>query len=144
VALKERILIVEEDSTMAQVLCRALSLPQGGGYRVETCGSAEAALERLRDAHFDLLIAALCLPDMSGLELVERTRQLSPDTRSILITAFGSPQIEEQALRLADAHIPKLFCLRDIIRVVHHILGEPDAHGQSCLGEDAAGHHAAV
>jgi CheY-like chemotaxis protein len=140
VELKERILIVEDVSLMAQVLCRALSLPQSGGYQVETCGSAEAALERLRDTHFDLLIAASHLPDMSGLELIDRVGQLSPDTRSILITESG-PQVGEQARRQAGAHIPKLFYLRDIIQAVHHILDEPEAHGQSYLGEEAAGHH---
>jgi CheY-like chemotaxis protein len=141
--LKERILIVEDESSVVEALRWALSLSQGGGYQVEFCHSAEAALERLGDAHFDLLISDLRLPGMNGLELIERVRQFSPDTHSILITAFGSPQIEEQARRLANAYIAKPFRLLDIIQLAHRILGEPDAHGQSYLGEPAARHHAA-
>jgi DNA-binding NtrC family response regulator len=123
----KRILIVEDERLIAMALRRALSLSEVD-YRVEVCDSAEAALERLGDTCFDLLISDFRLPGMNGLELIERVRQLSPGTRSILITGFGSPQIEEQARRLADAYITKPFHLGDIIQVVRRILGEPAAH----------------
>jgi two-component system response regulator FlrC len=91
---------------------------------VESCESAEAALQRLDTAHFDLLISDLRLPDINGLELIEQACQRSPGMRSILITAFGSPQIEEQARRLADAYVPKPFRLRDMIQLVRRILDD--------------------
>jgi CheY-like chemotaxis protein len=124
----KRILIVEDEQLIALALCRALSLPQGGGYQVEICGSGETVLERLGDAHFDLLISDLRLPGMNGLELLELARQLSPDTRRILITASRSPQVEEQARHLANAYLLKPFRLRDIIQTVRRVLGEPAVH----------------
>ena len=111
---------------VARALSRALSLPHGGGYQVEVCDTGEAALERLRDDQFDLLISDLRLPGIDGLQLLDKAHEISPGTRSILITAFGSPQVEERAHRLADAYVTKPFLLRDLIRVVGRILGAPD------------------
>ncbi|MDY7079661.1 MAG: HAD hydrolase family protein [Chloroflexota bacterium] len=122
---RERILIVEDSLGVARALNQAFSLPQGGGYQVEVSESGEAALERLRDAPFDLLISDLRLPGMDGLELLDHARQIRPKTRSVLITAFGSPQIEERAHHLADAYLPKPFRLHEIIRIVRRILSEP-------------------
>jgi len=45
---QKRVLIVEDESPVADALCRVLSLPQGGGYQVESCSSGEAALLKLQ------------------------------------------------------------------------------------------------
>jgi hydroxymethylpyrimidine pyrophosphatase-like HAD family hydrolase/CheY-like chemotaxis protein len=127
---RAHILIIEDSLGVARALNRTLSLPQGGGYWVETCESGEAALERLRRARFDLLITDLRLPGMNGLALLEHARQISPETRSVLITAFGSPQVEERARHLANAYLPKPFRLHNLIQIVHRILGEPAAQKQ--------------
>jgi CheY-like chemotaxis protein len=121
---KKRILIVEDELAVAQALRRALSLPHGGGYAVESCESGETALEQIGHAHFDLLISDLRLPGMNGLELIELAHQLSPGIRSVLITAFGSPQVEERACRLADAYLHKPFRLRDMAQIVQFILND--------------------
>lgn len=127
---------------VARALNRALSLPQGGDYRVETCDSGEAALERLRETHFDLLISDLRLPGMDGLELLECARRIRPETRSVLITAFGSPQVEERARQLAQAYLPKPFRLHDMIRIVQRVLDEPVAPKRFFLEREAPRHYA--
>jgi CheY-like chemotaxis protein len=134
---KARILIIEDSLGVARALNRTLSLPQGGGHWVEIRDSGEAALERLRGAHFDLLITDLRLPGMNGLAVLEHARQISPDTRSILITAFGSPLVEGRARQLANAYLPKPFHLHDLIQVVRRVLSEPVAQKQPFLASDA-------
>jgi hydroxymethylpyrimidine pyrophosphatase-like HAD family hydrolase/CheY-like chemotaxis protein len=126
---KEHILIVEDSLGVSRALRQALSLPQGGGYQVEVCDSGEAAMERLQDTSFDLLISDLRLPGMNGLELLDRAHHTDSQMRSVLITAFGSPQVEERARHLADAYLPKPFRLQEMIRIVQRVLGEP-AHYQ--------------
>ncbi len=135
-APKAHILIVEDSLGVARALNRTLSLPRGGGHRVEICDSGETALQRLRSAHFDLLITDLRLPGMNGLAVLDHARQISPETRSILITAFGSPQVEERARHLANAYLPKPFRLHDLIQLVQRILGEPVARKQAFLVSD--------
>lgn len=127
VSSSARILIVEDSLGVARALHRALGLHQDGLYRVETCDSGESALARLHERHFELLISDYRLPGINGLELLERARQIHPDLRTILITAFGSPDVEERARELANAYLPKPFRLQDILRVVERILTEPTA-----------------
>jgi CheY-like chemotaxis protein len=131
-----RILIVEDEVAVARALQRALSLPQGGGYRAESCGSGEAALERLRAAQFDLMITDFYLPGINGLELLRLARQISPDMHSVLITAFGSPQVKGQAHCLADAYLSKPFHLQDIIQTVRCLLNQPVVEAVSRPGVD--------
>jgi hydroxymethylpyrimidine pyrophosphatase-like HAD family hydrolase/CheY-like chemotaxis protein len=110
---------------VARALNRALSLPPGGEYWVEVCDSGEAALELLRGDHVDLLISDLRLPGMDGWEVLERAREISPGTRRVPITAFGSPQVEERARHLTDAYLPKPFRLHEMIEVVERVLRKP-------------------
>lgn len=143
-ANKARILIVEDSLGIARALNRTLSLPQGGGHWVEIHDSGEAALERLRSAHFDLLITDLRLPGMNGLAVLEHAHQIRPETRSILITAFGSPGVEERARHLANVYLPKPFRLHDLIRIVQRVLDEPVAHKQPFLDGDIEHHRDAA
>lgn len=122
---KAHILIVEDSLGVARALNQALSLPQGGDYQVKVAESGEAALEQLRDEPFDLLISDLRLPGINGLQVLEQARQIRPETRRVLITAFGSPQVEERARHLADVYLPKPFRLSEIIRIVQRILRRP-------------------
>jgi DNA-binding response OmpR family regulator len=120
---QEKILITEDESRVAQALSRALSLPEGGGYLVEACESGEEALALLAESQFDLLITDLRLPGMTGLDLVSKCREVSPKTSSILITAFGSPQVEDSAFQLGvDAYLPKPFSMRSLVQAVQNTL----------------------
>ncbi len=118
-----RVLVVEDEPRVAQTLCQVLALPEGGGNYVESCDSGDAALQRLREAHFDLLVTDLRMPGMTGLELLEQLRQISPTTRTILVTAFGSPEIERRAAQLAvAAYLTKPFSLRQFVETVRYAL----------------------
>ena len=66
------ILIVEDSFGIAQALQRSLSLYRDGIYRVEACSTGEAALKRLHETAFDLLITDLRLPGFDGLSLIQR------------------------------------------------------------------------
>ncbi len=120
-----RILLVEDSLGIAKALSRALSLHHDGAYQVEICQSAEAALERLHETPFHLLISDLRLPGMDGLELLTRARRLRPETRRVLITAYGGPEIESRVRALGGIYLPKPFRLGDVIRLIERLLQEP-------------------
>ncbi len=121
----ERILVVEDEARVSQALCRVLALPEGGGHAVEACDSGEAALARLQEKRFDLVITDLRMPGMSGLDLLEHVHRISPTTRTVLVTAYGTPQIEERAKELADAYVAKPFNMQGFVRTVRQILAMP-------------------
>jgi len=116
---RERILLVEDDAHVAQGLYRLLVLL---GYEVDCCDSSEVALEKLNMIGFDLVISDLRLPGMSGLDLLERVRRAKPVMRSILITAFHSPQAQSQACRWANAYLSKPFKMQHFAQAVQRVL----------------------
>jgi diguanylate cyclase (GGDEF)-like protein len=91
-----RVLIVDDTRFDREVALDAI----GDAARVETAGSAEAALEALRRASFDLVLTDLHLPGLSGIDLLARVRAEHPNTDVILITAQASLDSAVQALRM--------------------------------------------
>ena len=138
----EAILIVEDERPVADALCRVLRMPQNGGYQVTWCESGEAALTMLQAERYDLMITDLRMPGMNGIELIERARQISPSTHSVLITAFGTAEIEAQARNLANAYLPKPFSLQDFLRAVKAALAVPPVPLHPVLMFSESGLHA--
>ena len=136
------ILIVEDEDRVATVLGRVLSLPQGGGHTVITCGSGEEALLRLSETSIDLIITDLRMPGMTGLDLLETAHQISPNTRSILITAFGTLEVEQRAHFLANTYLPKPFQLKDFLQAVETALVAPPVTVNSVIAFSEDGLHA--
>ncbi len=122
---QKRILVVEDEPHVGQALWRALTLLDPD-YGVEAVESAEAALDRLERSAYDVVVTDFKLPGMSGLELLEQVRSLYPAARTILITAYGTSQVEDRGRRLADVYLPKPFGMRDFITTVRRAL-YPDA-----------------
>ena len=122
-----RILLVEDSLGVARALVQALSLYEESAYHVDLCASGEEALAQLHEKPYDLLISDFRLPGVDGLELLERVRQVRPAMRTILITAYGSPEVEARARELATRYLPKPFHLRELLRQVDQALSEPEA-----------------
>lgn len=120
----QNILIVEDELGVAQALKRALELGPTRLYQVEVCSSAEEALERLTAKPFMLLVTDFRLPGMDGLSLLDAARLKQPGLLSVLITAYGSRELEEQVISKASAYVPKPFHLRDIIKVIQGLLAQ--------------------
>ncbi len=94
----------------------------GKDYEVYTIGSAESALEQMRTRSFDLLVVDFRLPGLNGLDLIEQVRDLDPDAKTILITAFGSPEIERKAYQLAARrYLQKPLRIEELIGTVQNI-----------------------
>lgn len=87
--MSQRILIVDDDESTRQVLGRLLA---GEGYLTETCESAVKALQLLLSGEYDVLLTDLLMDDMTGLELVRASREVSPALRRIIMT--GHPRTE--------------------------------------------------
>lgn len=119
---KRHILIVEDELQIAVSLCRALEYHLDGSYEIAISPQASDALVQLQDKRFDLIVTDLRMADMSGLELIQQVHRDSPQTRTMLITAFGSPKVEQQARRLAAIYLPKPFRLQEFIAAVRGIL----------------------
>lgn len=121
---QKRILIVEDKLHNVMTLCRALLHPTVGGFQVEVCPVAEVALKRLQREQFALIVTDLRILGASGLEFIRRVHQTSPGTRTMLITAFGSPELENQVRGLGATYLPKPFALQDFVAAVQSVFAE--------------------
>ena len=94
-----RILVVDDEALIRWSLVETLS---DAGNEVVAVPDAENAVQVVRDAAvpFDVVLLDFRLPDSSDLTLLSRLRRLTPATRIILMTAYGTPEIVQGALDL--------------------------------------------
>jgi CheY-like chemotaxis protein len=91
-----RILLVDDQRQVSRMLRSSLEL-SGQDYIIVDLPSGEEALLELARGPVDLIVADLKLPGISGLDLVERARELNPFARSILITGHPTPEARARA-----------------------------------------------
>ncbi len=120
----KRILIVEDEKTLALTLYEVL-FTASGDFEVVVCEKAEDAEEKMKDKDFDLLVTDLKLPGvMDGLELIRRVRKEKPQTSVILMTAYGTQEVKDEAQKLGiKAYFEKPFSLVDFVGKIKEILG---------------------
>jgi CheY-like chemotaxis protein len=119
---KKRILIVDDEKKVAFFLQESLE-DLGDNYEVVSAETAEVALQQIESQAFDLIITDLRMPGINGLELMKRIRAISPKTRTILITAYGSDEVEAEARRLqAYSYFTKPFHIEDLMETVQEAL----------------------
>jgi CheY-like chemotaxis protein len=85
------------------------------GYRPVTAASGNQALERLSSGAVDLVITDMNMPGMSGLELMSRVKQTTPQMPVVLISGYGLEHAAMTARKHhADGFIGKPFHLEDL------------------------------
>ncbi len=118
----KRILVVDDEAHIRLVVSKNLT-KLGGDYEIETAGSGEEALRKIEKQNFDLVITDLRMPGIDGLALMNRIRLANPRTRLILITAYGSEQVEARARSMnVYQYITKPFVLGDLLDTVRESL----------------------
>ncbi|HIE37870.1 MAG TPA: response regulator [Anaerolineales bacterium] len=116
------VLIVDDEERVAFFLGETLKA-LGKGLAVVSVGSAEEALEQLARRHFDLVVTDLRMPGMDGLELMQQVKETHPQTRTILITAYGSEEVEAKVRRLHPAsYLTKPFPVVEFTQAVEQAL----------------------
>jgi CheY-like chemotaxis protein len=102
-----RILIVDDQKQVSRMLRSSLEF-SGREYIVVDVPTGEEALLELARGPVNLLVADLKLPGMSGLELLQKARDLNPHVRAILITGHPTQDVREKAEELGVvAFMPK-------------------------------------
>jgi excisionase family DNA binding protein len=117
-----RVLVVDDEASIRELLTRTLALTE---YEVEAVGEARTALERLRLASYDLLIADLRMPVMDGLTLIREARRLHPTLKVIIITGYSTEASAIEAVNLGVVgYLVKPFRVPHVLSAVARALGE--------------------
>ncbi len=119
----KRILLVEDQKETAEVFRAGLE-SLDPGFQVTPVPSAEAALKELDKGGFDLLIADVLLPGISGLELMARFKRRNSETKVILVSGVHDQEIRKQVARSgAEAFFFKPVELADLLDAVERLFG---------------------
>jgi DNA-binding response OmpR family regulator len=120
---QERILIVDDEELIVMAMRKYF---QGLGYAVDAAHELEEAQALLANYAYDLVIADLRLTGIGGVEglqIVADVHQRCPHTRVILLSAFGTPEIERESFnRGADVFLQKPKAMMEIATVARTLL----------------------
>jgi CheY-like chemotaxis protein len=128
-----RILLVDDDTSVLRSLQKTLEFTHPD-YLINCAESAEDALDILKSDDVDLLISDLKLPNIDGLSLVSLARNERPRMHSILMTAYGSDEVLNEATENGCiAYLEKPFDLELLIQSVNTALSSTGTDQQPNL-----------
>lgn len=93
----EKILVVDDEILVRDFLKETLSRKK---FEVMTAENGNKALALLKEHTFDMVITDMKMPDITGIDVLRKAKELSPNTIVVIITAFGSIENAVEAMRL--------------------------------------------
>ena len=119
-----RLLVVEDEKRIADFLAAAC---RGAGYAVDA-GNGTAALEFIHSADYDLMVLDLMLPDMDGLQVLQKVRHRAASPPVLILSARGAVDDRVKGLETgADDFLVKPFAFVELLARVRALLrrGQP-------------------
>src|SRR5204862_5564270 len=111
-----RLLFVDDEKSLQEFM--RSELPRLG-HEVTVCPDGRTALKVLERSAFDAAILDLRMPGLSGIEVLEHLKKVSPDTEAIMMTGHASMETAIEAIRLgASDHTTKPCKLAEIEAVL--------------------------
>jgi DNA-binding NtrC family response regulator len=115
-----KVLVVDDDVEMCRLLSDVL---KEQAFSVNTTDNSLEASKILKKEEFDIVITDLKMKGLKGLDLLEETKQVSPLTPVIIITAFGTIESAIQAIKMgAYDYITKPFQMDELVLTVKKAL----------------------
>ena len=97
---RKPILIVDDEKNIRMTLSQSL---ESLGVEMDMAGSGEEALAKLKGRDFGLILLDIRMPGMDGMEVLRQVREVRPDIRIIMITAYGTIESAVEAMKLGAA-----------------------------------------
>src|SRR5205823_7264194 len=124
-----RILFADDEKSLQEFM--RSELPRLG-HEVTVCADGKAALKALEKSTFDAAILDLRMPGMSGIEVLEHLKAVSPDTEAVVMTGHASMETAIDAVRLgAFDYITKPCKLAEIEALLRRIAEKRDLQNQT-------------
>ncbi|MCH8545967.1 MAG: response regulator transcription factor [Cryomorphaceae bacterium] len=118
--MKHRILIVEDDTRISDILSRGLN---ENGYAVTPADSAEMAREFATDESIDLVVTDIMLPGEDGISFCQWLRKTRPSLPIIMLTALGTTDDKVEGFDAgADDYLVKPFEMRELLARIKRLL----------------------
>ncbi len=120
----KKVLIVDDEETLTWSMAKSLSRDRDK-YGVEIANNGKEALDVLSKMPIDLVISDIRMPDINGLDLLVRVRRDFPKTKVIIMTAYGSSEVQKEASKRGSLHyIEKPFEINEIRKLILDLIKE--------------------
>jgi len=117
-----RVLVVDDNRDLGELTSEIL---KERGFRVNIAFDGVSALAKIKQESYDLMILDYRLPGISGLTVLEKTQQIRPNLKTIMISAFGNDSTRARARELgAYAFLDKPFNIDGLVKVVKKTLSK--------------------
>ncbi len=110
--MSKSLLIVDDSATMRMIIMKSLRLSGLKFDHPEEAGNGVEALDKLKSGPVDIILCDVNMPEMNGIELVKKVRELvsCKDTKIIMVSTESSPGFIENVMALgANDYITKPF-----------------------------------
>ncbi len=125
------LLLVEDEPEIRILLAEVFRIEQYEVYQASDGLEALKVFEKNKD-QIDLMITDLGLPNLGGIELIERVRSMKPAVKIIGSSGYGRVNIRDEVLHAGgDEFIPKPYITIELIKTVKKMLSAPDTSGHS-------------
>ena len=115
-----RVLVVDDEQTIVTSIVRALEL---SGFRADGATSGKAALAALSQATYDTMLLDMKMPEIDGIEVMQRAHQLQPELPIIILTGHATLDSAIAAVKSdADDYLVKPASIHDITTAVRQAL----------------------
>ncbi len=115
-----RVLVVEDEKRIADFISRGL---ESAGYEVTTVHDGQSAIEKIHEIELDLVVLDLGLPDLDGLEVLEKIRNRNTTTSVLILSARGNVEDRVKGLEMgADDYMVKPFAFVEFLARVRALL----------------------
>ena len=95
--VKKPILVVDDEPIVRESIRDWL---KDAGYKIETAETGEEALEMIKKQDFSIIVLDIRLPGQTGITVLKQVKALKPEIKSIIITAYPSDDLLNEAKRL--------------------------------------------
>ena len=113
---RARIIIVDDDENIRTTMKTIL---EDEGYIVDLATTGNEAIEMTKEKAYNIALLDIRLPDMEGVELLKRIKNIVPRTRKIMVTGYPSMQNAISALnKNADAYLVKPVDVEKLLNIV--------------------------
>jgi len=121
---KKRILVVDDEEDLTWSISRRLSKSgKNKQFEIKCANSGKNALKMLSEEKIDLLLTDWRMPEISGNQLLNEVRENYPETKVVVMTAYGSGEIEEHLKTASNiGYIEKPFEMNDLRKLVFSVL----------------------
>ena len=130
-----RILVVDDEKVIREILADFLTME---GYVVHTVEDGAQALEELHKRSYNLVISDLKMPNMGGLELIQKITEESIPVLTVIMTGFGTVETAIEAMKKgAYDYILKPFKVEEVIHIVQRGLDRQRLQHENIRLKDA-------